>query len=52
MWYCAFYGRYHTRLTPAFGFDGWKRKPGPKTRDNLCMKGLLFNKLLINNIRL
>ena len=46
MWYCAFCGRYHTRLTPAYGFDGWKRPGKTKARDNLCMKGLFYTVLL------
>ena len=47
MWYCAFCGRYHTRLTPAYGFDGWKRPGKTKARDKLCMKGLFYTVLMI-----
>jgi hypothetical protein len=46
MWYCAYCGRYHTRLTPAYGFDGWKRSGKIKARDSLCMKGLFYTVLL------
>lgn len=46
MWYCAYCGRYHTRLTPAYGFDGWKRSGKIKARDSLCIKGLFYTVLL------
>lgn len=46
MWCCAFCGRYHTRLTPSYGFDGWKRSGKTKARDSLCMKGLFYTSLL------
>ena len=51
MWYCAYCGKYHTRLTPAYGFDGWKRSGKTKARDSLCMKGLFYTVLLKDHLR-
>ncbi len=50
-WYCAFCGRYHTSLTPAYGFDGWRRREKYKTRDSQCNKGLRFISLFKESLR-
>lgn len=50
-WYCAFCGKYHTRLTKRYDFSGWRMKGKTMGRDNLCDKGLLFIVILKNSRR-
>lgn len=52
IWYCSFCGRYHTGLTKAYDFSGWRRKGKDKSKDNLCGKGLLFISLLKDSMEL
>lgn len=50
VWYCAFCGKYHTKLSKRYDLSGWRKRSNDRGKDSVCGKGLLFIRLLKDSL--